>query len=94
VSKWCIVGTSRWHTDSSLNRQLSADTLAALLEFKKEEEQRHEEFERLKNVAEERYEETKLSEVLEKKGMDLFQEDWQLSQFWVSIMFILPDFHK
>jgi hypothetical protein len=52
--------------------------LAALLEFKQEEQQRLEEFNRLEKEAEQRYQDIK------EKGMALFKEDWQLSQFWVS----------
>lgn len=72
-------------------RKLSASTLAALLEFSKEEEQRQEEFERLQKVAQDKYEETQMNKVLEEKGMELFQEDWGLSQFWVSR---IKDMHR
>lgn len=62
-----------------------------MLEFSKEEEQRQEEFERLQKVAQDKYEETQMNKVLEEKGMELFQEDWGLSQFWVSQ---IEDMHR
>lgn len=62
-----------------------------MLEFSKEEEQRQEEFERLQKVAQDKYEETQMNKVLEEKGMELFQEDWGLSQFWVSR---IKDMHR
>ncbi|CEP20361.1 unnamed protein product [Cyberlindnera jadinii] len=70
-------------TDLCINvfSTLSASTLAALLEFKKEEEQRKEEFAKLEQAAEKQYQDNSL---VAEKGMDLFQEDWQLSQFWYS----------
>lgn len=56
--------------------QLSASTLAALLEFKNEETVRVEQFEALSRAAEEEY------DIMNKVTIDHFQEDWQLSQFW------------
>lgn len=53
---------------------LSNDALAALQEFKQEEKQRIEIFEHLSKKAEEQAETP--------VDIDLFQEDWQLSQFW------------
>lgn len=46
-------------------------------EFKQEEHQRQEEFEKLLKQADEDFEEKKRNQ-----GMELFKEDWQLSQFW------------
>lgn len=56
--------------------QLSASTLAALLEFKQEEVARAEQFEALSRQAQAEY------EIINKVTIDDFQEDWQLSQFW------------
>lgn len=51
------------------------------MEFKNEEEKRQEEFKKLYETADEQFEQNK---AVREKGMDLFQEDWQLSQFWYS----------
>lgn len=56
---------------------LSADTLAALQEFKQEEKQRLEKFASLYEQSEKTFEDQK-----EALSIDAFQEDWQLSQFW------------
>lgn len=56
---------------------LSAATLAALQQFKQEEETRKEEFNKLFQQLEERFERRTFS-------IDQFKEDWQLSQFWYS----------
>lgn len=56
---------------------LSASTLAALQEFKKEEAERVEQFNKLSLSAQEEYDENQ-----RQVSIDLFQEDWQLSQFW------------
>ncbi|GMM42157.1 protein-lysine N-methyltransferase [Hanseniaspora uvarum] len=71
------------HSDSESDYEitLSLDTLKALQEFKLEEDERIKEFEKLERAAEENYEMTKEKR---EKGMDLFKEDWQLSQFWYS----------
>lgn len=63
--------------DSDDELTLSSHALAALQEFKKEEKDRLETFEKLYKQSEEKFEERKLT-------IDLFQEDWQLSQFWYS----------
>ncbi|CAH6720781.1 protein-lysine N-methyltransferase Efm5p [[Candida] jaroonii] len=63
--------------DSDDEITLSNHALAALQEFKKEEKDRLETFEKLYKQSEEKFEERKLT-------IDLFQEDWQLSQFWYS----------
>ncbi|KAH3901736.1 probable N(6)-adenine-specific DNA methyltransferase-like 1 [Saccharomycodes ludwigii] len=65
-------------TDSDTELTLSAHALAALQEFKQEEKQRQEEFQSLYTAADEKFEKQNL------KGMELFKEDWQLSQFWYS----------
>lgn len=54
---------------------LSSHALAALQEFKQEEEQRFEQFQSLYNESEKRFDDQQIS-------IDAFQEDWQLSQFW------------
>lgn len=56
---------------------LSSSTLAALQEFKKEEKKRIEMFENLSKEAEKQKDNN--TTVVD---IDLFQEDWQLSQFW------------
>ncbi|KAJ1943778.1 Protein-lysine N-methyltransferase efm5, partial [Linderina pennispora] len=56
---------------------LSADTLAALQSFIAEKQEMDDKFEQLKDHAEEQFEGKQLEVT-----MDLFQEDWQLSQFW------------
>ncbi|SCU87587.1 LAFA_0E07646g1_1 [Lachancea sp. 'fantastica'] len=53
---------------------LSSDTLKALQEFRQEEKEREANFEKLYQDAEVQFGEQKV--------MDLFKEDWQLSQFW------------
>lgn len=57
---------------------LSASTLAALQEFKQEEEDRIKKFDELYERAEEKFENEK------DLSIDDFKEDWQLSQFWYS----------
>ncbi|KAI9139948.1 putative N6-adenine methyltransferase-domain-containing protein [Paraphysoderma sedebokerense] len=66
--------------------QLSEHTLAVLQQFLKEQEAEKEKFEKLKEIAEKRFEENDTeadtpNETL-KVSMELFKEDWQLSQFW------------
>ncbi|ORX65845.1 hypothetical protein DL89DRAFT_286724 [Linderina pennispora] len=56
---------------------LSADTLAALQSFLDEKEAMDTSFERLKEKAEQDFDDKQLEVT-----MDMFQEDWQLSQFW------------
>lgn len=56
---------------------MSAHALAALQEFKLEEEKRQEEFRKIYQEADDEFSQTK-----KKEGMNLFKEDWQLSQFW------------
>lgn len=65
-------------SDSDMDISLSANALAALAEFRQEEKQHTEEFEKLYQATEEEFEERK------KEGMNLFKENWQLSQFWYS----------
>jgi protein required for attachment to host cells len=59
--------------------QLSSHALAALLEFRSEEQERTAKFEALQRDAQDKFD--KEQEIRE-KGMALFKEDWQLSQFW------------
>lgn len=56
---------------------LSVHALAALQEFKQEEETRKEAFQKLYQQLEEQFERRQFS-------IDQFKEDWQLSQFWYS----------
>lgn len=60
-----------------LYRHLSADTLDLLKNFYSERDAREKQFEDLKAQAENAFESKTLS-------MDLFAEDWNASQFWVS----------
>ncbi|SCV02747.1 LAME_0H04852g1_1 [Lachancea meyersii CBS 8951] len=53
---------------------LSSDTLKALQEFRQEEQEREASFKQLYDAAQNDFENQKV--------MDLFKEDWQLSQFW------------
>lgn len=46
------------------------------MEFKQEEEQHIKQFSKLEELADQKYQE------IAQKGMALFKEDWQLSQFW------------
>lgn len=64
--------------ESDSEIQLSAHALAALLEFKDEEMQKQQEFQKLIDKANEEEAERKKRE----QGMQLFKENWQLSQFW------------
>ena len=66
-------------SDSEDELALSAHALAALQEFRQEEQQRQEQFERLYRETDEEFQKKKKQE-----GMNLFKEDWQLSQFWYS----------
>ncbi|CCH61192.1 hypothetical protein TBLA_0E01320 [Henningerozyma blattae CBS 6284] len=66
-------------SDSDGELQLSSHALAALMQFKQEEQQREKEFQKLYTQADDKFEEQKKQE-----GMNLFKEDWQLSQFWYS----------
>lgn len=60
---------------------LSLNALAALQEFKQEEQQRIEKFEKMFQKSEEEFEKTKEKDQV---NIDMFKEDWQLSQFWYS----------
>ncbi|ODV83261.1 hypothetical protein CANARDRAFT_9834 [[Candida] arabinofermentans NRRL YB-2248] len=55
---------------------LSAHALAALMQFKNEEEERTKLFETMYQAADDKFEERK------QVSIDDFKEDWQLSQFW------------
>ncbi|RUS15505.1 N(6)-adenine-specific DNA methyltransferase 2, partial [Jimgerdemannia flammicorona] len=58
--------------------QLSTHALAALQQFMSEQQEQEEMFERLKQKAEDRFEEGEKAEVEEEiVSMDLFKEDWQ-----------------
>lgn len=60
--------------DSDDDLALSLHALAALQEFKRDEEARNKEFEKLYKQLQDDYD--------RQVSIDLFQEDWQLSQFW------------
>lgn len=57
--------------------QLSADTLKLLQEFRDDQEAQNKKFEKLKNQAESDFQNGS-----SKLSMDLFSEDWNVSQFW------------
>ncbi|KAK6455074.1 putative N6-adenine methyltransferase-domain-containing protein [Scheffersomyces xylosifermentans] len=59
---------------------LSAHALAALSEFKTEEKERLEKFEAMYKSSEEQFDKNQTISI------DVFQEDWQLSQFWYTDM--------
>ncbi|EER32274.1 conserved hypothetical protein [Candida tropicalis MYA-3404] len=61
---------------------LSAHALAALQEFKNEEQERLEKFESLYQQSEDKFDEQKKQQA--NITIDDFKEDWQLSQFWYS----------
>lgn len=61
--------------DSDDDLVLSAHALAALLQFRAEESERKDAFEKLQRQLEERFQRQRFS-------IDAFKEDWQLSQFW------------
>ena len=60
-------------------RELSGKAIAALQEFYCERRQRAQRFEELKTVAEQNDADVKWS-------MEMFTEDWNASQFWVSYL--------
>lgn len=67
--------------------QLSASTLAVLQQHLKEQTEQQERFEKLRQLAEEKFEvannENEDEDVPSKKiTMEYFTEDWQMSQFW------------
>ncbi|SCU87388.1 LAMI_0D05886g1_1 [Lachancea mirantina] len=64
-------------SESDEEISLSANALAALQEFQLEEHQRQEEFQKLYEEADRKFLIGK-----DQTGMELFEEDWQLSQFW------------
>ncbi|KAK9473717.1 protein-lysine N-methyltransferase [Dipodascopsis tothii] len=65
---------------------LSAAALAALGEFRREETERIEQFEKLQAQALAKFDEAKAADAQADVdfAMDVFQEDWNLSQFWYS----------
>ncbi|EJT41731.1 YGR001C-like protein [Saccharomyces kudriavzevii IFO 1802] len=64
---------------TEINRTLSANALAALEEFNKEQQKHQEVFQKLYDQTDEDFQKKKKEE-----GINLFKEDWQLSQFWYS----------
>ncbi|KAF5113349.1 hypothetical protein DV454_003638 [Geotrichum candidum] len=67
-------------SDSEEEITLSASTLAALQEFRSEQETRQEAFNKLYSAAETKFD----AATAAKKSIADFQEDWNLSQFWYS----------
>ncbi|QLQ79784.1 hypothetical protein HG537_0C04330 [Torulaspora globosa] len=65
-------------SDTEDELALSAHALAALQEFRLEQEKHQEEFRKIYQEADKEFSEAKKR----KEGMKLFKEDWQLSQFW------------
>ncbi|KAF9362138.1 EEF1A lysine methyltransferase 1 [Mortierella sp. AD094] len=79
--------------DSDSDLELSPETLRALQQVMKEQQEQQERFEQLRQQAEERFDaaQENSTDGVEKSGrdlrgitMDFFREDWQLSQFWYS----------
>ncbi|KAG0003749.1 hypothetical protein BGZ65_001383 [Modicella reniformis] len=73
--------------DSDSDLELSPETLRALQQVMREQQEQWERFESLRQQAEERFDEAKEgskapSRDLPVVTMDFFREDWQLSQFW------------
>lgn len=77
----------RWSTSATIQindlidqneRELSADTLAILGAFYSEKEQNEKHFEDMKAKMEQESLQAPLS-------MDMFAEDWNASQFWVTL---------
>ncbi|CAI4062050.1 hypothetical protein SKDZ_07G2540 [Saccharomyces kudriavzevii ZP591] len=66
-------------SDSDYELTLSANALAALEEFNKEQQKHQEVFQKLYDQTDEDFQKKKKEE-----GINLFKEDWQLSQFWYS----------
>ncbi|KAJ1529995.1 EEF1A lysine methyltransferase 1 [Nowakowskiella sp. JEL0078] len=65
------------NSDSDDELTLSADTMAALQDFLQTKKEADEKLEKLKSQAENEAEQRLFIE-----SMDVFKEDWQLSQFW------------
>ncbi|QLL32904.1 hypothetical protein HG536_0D04260 [Torulaspora globosa] len=65
-------------SDTEDELALSAHALAALQEFRLEQEKHQDEFRKIYQEADREFSEAKKR----KEGMKLFKEDWQLSQFW------------
>ncbi|KAF9997004.1 hypothetical protein BGZ80_010960 [Entomortierella chlamydospora] len=79
--------------DSDSDLELSPETLRALQQVMKEQQEQQDRFDQLRQQAEERFDAAQESSAdgAEKSGrdlrgitMDYFREDWQLSQFWYS----------
>jgi len=68
--------------DDDYAPQLSADTLAVLQQHMREQTEQQERFEKLRQLAEEKFDAANAEEVDEKITMEYFTEDWQMSQFW------------
>jgi len=77
----CEIGFHCGHLAQTVNRQLSADTLAALKDFYNDKDTRQKHFEDLKSKAEDEADDRQWS-------MEDFSEDWQTSQFWVIRMHV------
>ncbi|KAJ2897843.1 putative N6-adenine methyltransferase-domain-containing protein [Zalerion maritima] len=67
------------------NRALSSAAMAALQEFYAERDERAEKFDRLKAEAEEKEKAMRAEGKGKVWSMDAFTEDWNISQFWVSL---------
>lgn len=64
-------------SESDMELSLSANALAALAEFRQEQQQHEEKFQEMFNQTDDEFKRRQ-------EGMNLFKEDWQLSQFWYS----------
>ncbi|KAG0368499.1 putative N6-adenine methyltransferase-domain-containing protein [Gamsiella multidivaricata] len=72
--------------DSDSDLELSPETLRALQQVMQEQQDQQERFEKLRQQAEERFDQAQENDTESKElpavTMDFFREDWQLSQFW------------
>jgi hypothetical protein len=79
-------------SDDDEQLSLSGGAMAALQEFYKEQKEQEIVFAKLKALAEAKFEDA--ADAQSKPAsvdMSLFQEDWQLSQFWVSFARVAPE---
>ncbi|KAG0308878.1 EEF1A lysine methyltransferase 1 [Dissophora globulifera] len=74
--------------DSDSDLELAPETLRALQQVMREQQEQHERLEKLRLLAEKRFDEAQEEAVVDVESIkkeitiDFFREDWQLSQFW------------
>jgi hypothetical protein len=70
-------------SDSDSDLELSPETLRALQQVMQEQQEQQDRFEGLRQQAEERFDQAQGGQAKAPiLTMDIFREDWQLSQFW------------